>query len=168
MHVFQPVDPVDVDDGAFTFNGGSMLITAEKGEKVNSMTASWGGVGYLWNKRVVFIFVRGSRYTREFLDESNEFSCSFLNHKEFRGALKYMGAVSGRDEDKIAGARLTINYDEGIPFIDEAGSVITAKVLYKQEFEEGGFIDESLVDEFYKNGDYHIMYVGELNKILVR
>ena len=168
MHVFQPVDPVDVDQGAYTFNGMSMLITAAKGDKVNSMTASWGGVGYLWNKRVVFIFVRDSRYTREFLEDSAEFSLSFLNQKEFRGAFKYLGAVSGRDEDKIANARLTINYDDGIPFIDEAGSVVTAKVLYRQEFEEGGFINESLVPEFYKEGDYHYIYVGEINKILVR
>lgn len=168
MHVFQPVDPSDVDEGAFSFNGGSMLITAAKGDKVNSMTASWGGVGYIWNKRVVFIFVRDSRYTREFLEDSKEFSLSFLNQKEFRGALKYLGAVSGRNEDKIANARLNVNYDDGIPFIDEAGAVVTAKVLFRQEFEENGFIDENLVPEFYKNGDYHYMYVGEINKILVR
>ena len=168
MHVFQPVDPADVDDGAFTFNGGSMLITAEKGDKVNSMTASWGGVGYLWNKRIVTIYVRVSRYTREFIDEAGEFSLSFLNPKEFRGALKYMGVVSGRDEDKLKGARLTVNYDDGIPFIDEAGSVVTAKVLYRQEFEGAGFVEPGLCDEFYRDGDYHIMYVGEIRKILVR
>ncbi len=168
MHVFQPVDPADVDEGPFTFTGGSFLITAQKGNKVNSMTAAWGGVGYLWNKRVIFIFVRESRYTKEFLDASDEFSLSYLNHKEFRGALKYMGAVSGRDEDKIAGARLTINYDDGIPFIDEAGSVLTARVLCRQECMEEGFVDRALLDEFYKDGDYHTMYVGELHKILVR
>ncbi len=168
MHVFQPVDPVDVDEGAFTFIGDSLLVTSMKGDKVNSMTASWGGVGYLWNKRVIVIYVRGSRYTREFLDESGVFSLSFLDQKEFRGVLKFMGAVSGRNEDKIAGARLTINYDDGIPFIDEAGAIVTARVLYKQELDRDGFVDESLVDEFYRDGDYHIMYVGELNKILVR
>ncbi len=168
MHVFQPVDPKDVDDGAYTFNGMSMLITAEKDGKVNSMTASWGGVGYLWNKRVVFIFVRESRYTREMLDATGEFSLSFMAQDTYKRELKYMGAVSGRSEDKIKGARLNINYDNGIPFIDEAGSVITCKVLYQQLFEEDGIIDEKLIDDFYKDGDYHIMYVGEIKSILVR
>jgi hypothetical protein len=32
-----------------------MLITAGNKEKFNTMTASWGGIGYLWNKPVAFI-----------------------------------------------------------------------------------------------------------------
>ncbi len=168
MHVFQPVDPADVDEGAYTFDGGKMLVTSAKGDKVNSTAASFGGVGYLWGKRVVFIYVRGTRYTKEFLDASGEFSMSFLNKTEFRGALKYMEAVSGRDEDKITNARLTVNYDDGIPFIDEADNVITAKVLYKQQYEKEGFVDKAIIDEFYKDGDYHYMYIGELQKILIR
>ncbi len=168
MHVFQPVDPADVDEGAYTFDGGKMLVTSANGDMVNSTAASFGGVGYLWGKRVVFIYVRGTRYTKEFLDASGEFSMSFLNKTEFRGALKYMEAVSGRDEDKITNARLTVNYDDGIPFIDEADNVITAKVLYKQQYEKEGFVDKAIIDEFYKDGDYHYMYIGEIQKILIR
>ena len=168
MHVFQPVNPDDIEEGAYTFNGTKFLITAGSGDKVNTTTAKWGGVGYLWNKRVVYIFLRGGRFTSELLDESGEFSLSFLNQEEFRGALKYLEAVSGRSEDKIKGARLTVNYDEGIPFIDEADNVITAKVLYRKEFREDGFVDKSLAEEFEKDGAYHIVYVGELKKILVR
>ena len=29
-----------------------MLITAADGEKVNDMTASWGGLGVIWGKNV--------------------------------------------------------------------------------------------------------------------
>ncbi len=168
IHVFQPVDPQEVDEGPFCFDGGKMLVTAANGDKVNATASSFGGVGYLWGKRVAIIYVRASRYTKEFLDASNEFSLSFLNRNEYRGALKYLEAVSGRDEDKIAGARLNVNYYEGIPFIDEADSVITCKVLYKQKYEEEGFVDRSIVDEVYKDGDYHYMYIGEIKKILVR
>ena len=168
MHVFQPVDPSDIDDGPFTFKGTKMLITVAKGDKVNTTAASWGGVGYLWDRRIVFIFLPGKRYTKEFLDETKEFSISFLNQTEYRGALKYLEAVSGRTEDKIAGARLTVNYDDGIPFIDEADNVITAKVLFKKEFGEDGFVDRSLLEEFYKTGDYHYVYVGVIKKIMIR
>jgi flavin reductase (DIM6/NTAB) family NADH-FMN oxidoreductase RutF len=168
IHVFQPVNPEEVDEGPFTFDGGKMLVTAANGDKVNSTASSWGCVGYLWGKRVVIVYVRSSRYTKEFLDASGEFSISFLNKNDYRGALKYMEAVSGRDEDKIAGARLNVNYYEGIPFIDEADNVITCRVLYKQLYEKEGFIDDSIADEFYKDGDYHYMYIGEITKILVR
>ena len=35
-----------------------MLVSAGDKDKFNMMTASWGGVGFLWNKPVVFVFVR--------------------------------------------------------------------------------------------------------------
>ena len=35
-----------------------MLITAEKEGKINTMTASWGGVGVLWGKNVVTAYIR--------------------------------------------------------------------------------------------------------------
>ena len=168
MHVFQPVDPADVDEGPFKFTGLKMLVTASDGDKVNTAAASFGGVGYLWNRRVVYIFLRGKRFTREYVEASGEFSLSFLNHDEFRGAIKYIEAVSGRNEDKIAGARLNVNYDDGIPFIDEADNVITAKLLYGKEFSKDGIVEKSIIDEFYKDGDYHMVYVGEIQKILIR
>src|SRR5450759_4178585 len=40
-----------------------MLVSAGDKEKFNTMTANWGGAGYLWNKPVVFVFVRPERYT---------------------------------------------------------------------------------------------------------
>ncbi len=168
MHVFQPIDPVDIDMGPFSFTGMKMLVTAGNGDKVNTAAASFGGVGYLWNRRVVYIFLRAKRYTREFVEASGEFSLSFLNSDEYRGAIKYIEAVSGRDEDKIAGARLNVNYSDGIPFIDEADNVITAKVIYSKGFAEDGFVNKDLIKEFYKDGDYHIVYVGEIQKILAR
>ncbi len=168
MHVFQPVTPEDIDQGPFIYDGSKMLITARNGDKVNTAASSFGGYGYLWGKRIIYIFLREKRYTREFVDAAGEFSLSFLNTVDFRGALKYIEAVSGRDEDKIAGARLTINYCDDIPFIDEADNVITAKVLFKGECGENGFVDKDIISEFYKNGDYHIMYVGEIQKILIR
>ena len=66
------------DIANFTFNPFTkigkewMLISAcdEKREdkKINTMTASWGGVGVLWNKNVFFCFVRPQRFTKEFID----------------------------------------------------------------------------------------------------
>ena len=55
-----------------------MLISAKDGDKVNTMTASWGGMGVIWGEDVVYIFVRQSRYTKEFIDNSAYFSLSFL------------------------------------------------------------------------------------------
>ena len=52
MHVFQPVKFEDIETGPSRFGGDNwMLITSAKDQKVNAMTASWGGVGCIWDKR---------------------------------------------------------------------------------------------------------------------
>ena len=53
-----------------------LLITAKKGDKVNTMTASWGGVGVMWGKPVAYLVIRDSRYTKEFVDAGDRLSVS--------------------------------------------------------------------------------------------
>ena len=69
MHQFQPY-PIDLlEINPFTkISNDWMLIAAGNQEKVNAMTASWGGFGVLWGKNVSYIFVREKIYTKEFLD----------------------------------------------------------------------------------------------------
>lgn len=176
MRVFQPIDIKDTDEGPFQFGGDNWtLITASKapepGEtapKVNTMTASWGGITYIWEKRCAVIYVRESRYTREFLDEAGRFSLCFFDHAKFRGTMKYLGTVSGRHEDKIAGARLTVDFDGGIPYFYEAKDVLLCRTLYRQDFKPDCFVDRSIRDQFYEKGDEHTMYIAEIRKVMIR
>ena len=75
-----------------------MLVTAGNAEKCNTMTASWGGLGVLWNKYVSFLFIRPQRYTMEFLEREDYYSLSFFG-SSCREALSYCGSHSGRDGD---------------------------------------------------------------------
>ena len=170
LHVFQPVELHEVFDGPFQFGGDQWaLLTSEKEDKVNTMTISWGGITYLWDKTCAIIYVRESRYTKELIDASRRFSLSFLNHNEYRGIKNYLGTASGRDEDKIENANLHVNYyEENVPFIDEADSVIICKVLYKQKMEENCFVNGRLIADHYRNGDYHYIYIGEIKRIMIR
>ena len=114
MHTFQPYPVEMIEFNPFTKIGKEwMLITASNGEKTNAMTASWGGVGVLWGKETAFCFVRQSRYTKEFIDNSDYFSLTFFD-KSYKSALKYFGIVSGRKEGKISNAKMTLNYYEKI------------------------------------------------------
>ena len=74
MHTFQPY-PVDMlDINPFTkLSKEWALVTAGDKEKSNTMTVSWGGTGVLWGKNVVFIFIRESRYTKDFIDNGEFF-----------------------------------------------------------------------------------------------
>ena len=143
-----------------------MLVTATDGQKINTMTASWGGLGVLWNKNIAFIVLRPQRYTKEFVDSSNEFSLSFFDEK-YKKTLSYFGKVSGRNEDKIANSGFNINYVNNIPTFKEASLIITCKSLYKQNLTPDCFIDDSIDKLNYPNKDYHTLYFAEITGIFL-
>ena len=78
----------DLKDNFFEAIGKEwMLITAGTKEKFNTMTASWGGIGWLWNKPVAFVFVRPERYTYEFIEKSDYLTLSL--EKKIRKFMQY-------------------------------------------------------------------------------
>lgn len=142
-----------------------LLITAEKDGKVNTMTASWGGVGVLWNKKVAYIFIRPQRYTKEFVDFSDRLSVCVLPNS-YRKELAYLGNVSGKDEDKISNANLKVQKYEDVPYFDEARLTLICRKLYAQDLKEECFIKKDIIDKWYPEKDYDTMYVVEIEKIL--
>lgn len=154
------------NENSFNLIGNDwLLLTAEKEGKVNTMTASWGGLGILWNKKVAYIFIRPQRYTKEFVDSADRLSISVLPN-DYRKELGYLGRVSGRDEDKISKANLTVKEYEDVPYFEEARLTMICKKLYAQELKEECFIDKEIIDKCYPQKDYHTMYVVEIEKIL--
>lgn len=168
-HTFQPYPVELLDFNPFSKIGKEwMLITAGNKEKANTMTASWGGVGVLWGKNVVYVFIRDTRYTKEFIDKEDTFSLTFLD-ESYRSALKYLGAVSGRDEDKIGGARMHLDYyQDQTPYIDEGNLVIVCRKMSATRMTEEQFIDPEIADQWYSDGNMHTMYIGEILEVLAR
>ena len=75
---FREIDVKQLQLNPFAMIGDEwMLITAGDEQKVNTMTASWGGMGVLWGHNVVTVYVRPQRYTREYIDANDSFSLSF-------------------------------------------------------------------------------------------
>ena len=143
------------------------LVTAGSKSKCNTMTISWGGLGVIWNKNVVYVFIRDSRYTKEFMDNGEFFSVSFFD-KEYRSALAYCGSASGRDEDKFEKAKLTPAFRHSIPYPDEANLVLLCRKMASVPMPEEVLNDKSILDTFYKDGDMHMMYVGEIIEAMAR
>jgi flavin reductase (DIM6/NTAB) family NADH-FMN oxidoreductase RutF len=169
MKKFIKLDPKTVDMNPFsTLDDNWMLITARSGEKVNTMTASWGGLGVLWNKNVAYVFVRPQRYTRELIDESDHFSLNILDHETYRKELEYLGKASGRDEDKIAKSKLTLAYSNEVPYFQEADQVLICRKLSRQQITKDSFIEAGLAAKNYPTDDFHYVYVGEIEDFLVK
>jgi flavin reductase (DIM6/NTAB) family NADH-FMN oxidoreductase RutF len=144
-----------------------MLITAEHKGRVNTMTASWGGFGHIWNKYAAYFFIRPQRYTKTFVDAQDTVSLCVLGGS-CRDTLNYLGTASGRNEDKIEKAHLTVLYEDGTPYFAESQTVFICKKLFSQPFTEQSFYDKNIISACYPEKDFHTLYIAEIQQILVR
>lgn len=168
MHTFQPISAEFLDYNPFTkFGKDWALLTAGTKNNANTMTISWGGVGVLWGKNVAFVFVRDSRYTKEFLDNGDFFSLTFLD-ETYRAALNYCGSHSGRTENKIENAGLTMGIRHSIPFIDDGNFVLLCKKMSATRLTEDSFLIPEIEEKWYKDGDMHTMYIAEIIEVMAR
>ena len=169
MEEFRPIKPAEYTGNPFTaLNDQWMLISAEKDGRVNGMTASWGGMGVIWNMPVAFAFVRITRFTKEFMDSADTFSLTFFEHEKHRAMLNYMGSVSGRDQDKIKNTGLTVLHHGITPYYSQAETVFICKKLYQEYMPPENFTLQGMDERFYPKKDYHYMYIGEITDILTR
>ena len=167
--MFKKIDPKTLDKNVFSMvNDQWMLITAGTPEHCNTMTASWGGLGVLWNKCVATCYIRPQRYTKEFVDREEYFTLAFFG-EEHRKALALCGSKSGREVDKAAECGFTVAAGAGnAPYFEQAELVLVCRKLFRQTMDEGCFLDKSLIEKHYPGGDFHVTYVGEIVECLVR
>lgn len=103
------------------------LVTSGASDNYNMMTVNWGGIGFLWNKPVLFIFIRPERYTFEFIEKYDYFSLSFLKD-DFSNVHEVCGMQSGRYINKIKETNLNpIITKMVVCYLKKAYSLLNAK-----------------------------------------
>lgn len=165
MESFIQLNPKEFNDNVFHLIGSDwMLITAGTPERYNTMTASWGGMGVLWNKNVCTVYIRPTRYTFEFMEANPTFSLCFFE-SSFRSALNLCGKKSGRDIDKAKETGLIpVAGEHGTVLFSQARLVFECKKLYHHDINPQNFLDEN-IESMYPLKDYHRLYVGEILRI---
>ncbi len=159
---FKKIDLATLNKNVFTLIGTDwMLLTAGTHDSYNMMTASWGGLGVLWNKNVCFCFVRPSRYTYEFMEKNDTFTLSFFPEKH-HDLLMACGTRTGKTVNKMQLPGLTpIESEHKTVHFAEANLVLICKKLYTHDIDKEKFMDSTL-SSVYPEGDYHRMYIGEI------
>ena len=165
---FREIAPAELQENVFRLIGEEwLLVSASDGGRTNAMTASWGGMGVMWGKPVVFLFIRPQRYTKEFIDAADTLTVSVLQDEGHR-LMSYFGSVSGRDEDKVAASGLHSFNVDGQACFEEARLSLICRKLYVQPLEESCLLSEEDKKKWYPGGDYHVMYVASVEKCLVK
>lgn len=150
-----------------------VLITTKAGDKVNSMTISWGTLGIEWGKMIFTVFVRENRFTKHQLEKNPEFTINIPIGEFDRKILGTCGTKSGHVTDKINELNLSLESPNiiSVPGIKELPLTLECKVIYKQKQNENGITEENK-SRFYPqdversfhgaNRDFHTAYYGEI------
>jgi len=163
---WKAIEPTEVKNAVELFDKDWMVLAAGKKEAFNAMTISWGQMGELWGKRIVTVYVRDSRYTKEFMDSNDHFTVSAFP-AECRKALAYIGSHSGRDGDKLSVAGLHPEFTPlGNPTFNEATLYIECRIIYKYRIDINNMAED--VRKVYADGDIHTVYVGEILNVMER
>ncbi|MFI3228789.1 MAG: flavin reductase family protein [Bacillota bacterium] len=163
----------EVDVKCFTCNIFQIMgkewcaITAGIPESYNTMTAAWGGIGVFVGKNVATAYIRPQRYTKEFVDNNETFTLSFLGASNQK-VHSIIGKKSGRDCDKVAEAGLTGMPIAGTMAFEEAEIIMVCKKIYVGDMTEEGFCNSADLERWYPNRDIHTMYIGEITNIFVK
>ncbi len=143
-----------------------LLVSAGNKDDFNTMTASWGTMGVLWNKNVVNVVIRPQRYTYQFFEREDYFTVTVLQPGN-EDAYRICGTKSGKDCNKVKLAGLSPYFETGAVTFEEARLAILCKKIYVQDFDPKGFLDPE-IEKHYPIQDYHRLYCGEIIDVLVR
>ena len=153
----------DFTENGFQWFRDAQLLCAGNKEKSNAMTIGWGGIGTLWGRSALTVYVAEGRYTKVFMDNSEYFTVMSFDVKDSK-VLTYMGTKSGRDGDKAKALGLHTAYTaNGTPYYTEATMVIECKKMYAAAIESQNFKSDVPKDKYrVAPAGIHTMYIGEV------
>jgi flavin reductase (DIM6/NTAB) family NADH-FMN oxidoreductase RutF len=169
MQDFKTIKPAELTDNVFKLIDKEwMLVTAGTLDNYNTMTASWGHMGIMWNLPIAIVWIRPQRYTFEFAERNRDFTLSFFS-SEYHKALQFCGTNSGRDHDKAAETGLTpVATKRGNVTFREARLVLECHKIYSDDLKSAKFIIPEIARKHYPKNDFHRFYMGQIIHVLSR
>lgn len=157
------IDPAQIVLRPFHVLDEEWALLATGTSPPNLMTVSWGGLGTLWERPMVTVYVRPVRHSYRCLETHAEYTLNFLPHDEFQTALDFCGSASGRDVDKWEETGLTAVASSrvAVPRVVEAALTLECRVVSTFDLDPARFKDPA-IDALYPDRDYHRAYLGEV------
>jgi flavin reductase (DIM6/NTAB) family NADH-FMN oxidoreductase RutF len=171
--LFTPIAPTDIADNVFKLVGEDYtVITAGKDAHFNSMTASWGGVGILFNRPVAWGMLRANRYTLEIIRQEKTYTLSYFPDR-YKEQVLFFGSKSGRDTDKMKETTLTsIQTPTGNVAYREARLILQCELLEITTVSPDDYYTpeaKTFVMEGYNDAkEYHKLLFGVITQVWVR
>lgn len=171
--LFKSIEAKDINENIFKLlSENHSVITAGTDSLYNSMTASWGGWGRLYEKQVAWCTLGAGRYTLELIKQNGTYTFSFFDesHKE---QVLFLGSKTGRDSDKMKELKLTkVDTPSGNITYKEAFLVLECKLIQQstinpEDVKESE--DKEFLNKAYKSvNGYHQLLIGDITKVWLR
>ena len=141
---------------------GAFLTVSDSKER-NTMTIGWGSIGYMWQKPVIMVMVRYSRYTHHLMQQAPDFTLSLPVDGNLKSELGAAGSKSGRDGDKFDALGLTPQpgHRTASPVIAGGGLHYECRIVYRQPMKAED-LDPEICSQMYGDDDLHVLYFGEI------
>jgi flavin reductase (DIM6/NTAB) family NADH-FMN oxidoreductase RutF len=161
--LFESVSPGKLRENFFNLIKDEwMLITAGDIGNYNTMTASWGTIGILWNKPIAVCFIRPHRYTFQFAEQYECFTLSFFDYHS-REILDFCGTHSGRDINKVGQTGLRpLETSLGNIIFEQARLVFECRKIYSDFLKPENFTLPEVATKNYPGNDFHKFFIGEI------
>ncbi|MDR0394876.1 MAG: flavin reductase [Tannerella sp.] len=173
QELFKSIEAKDIPEDVFTLVGSDFtVITAGTPSHYNSMVASWGGMGILFNKPATWCFLRSSRYTLELMRKEQTYTMSYFD-EAYKEDILLFGTKSGRDTDKMKESKLTsVQTPSGNMTYKEAKLIIECKLFEVTTVSPEDFYTEEgrdfVVEAYEETKNYHKIVFGEITGIWAR
>jgi len=155
------VDYMSVADQVMKQIKKGAFLTVKAGSDLNTMTIGWATIGIVWQKPILMVAVRDSRYTFTIIEKADDFTVS-VPSKNMTDEIRVCGTKSGRDMDKFKECELTIKDSQTIlsPIINVPGIHFECKIAFKSAMDPTFLTDE--YEKLYPEKDYHTLYFGQI------
>jgi flavin reductase (DIM6/NTAB) family NADH-FMN oxidoreductase RutF len=171
--IFKQIAPKDIPQDVFTLvNKDFTVLTGGTSENYNSMIASWGGWGTLFEKPVTWCFLRANRYTLEFIRKDLTYTMSYFENP-YKQEIMSFGKQSGRTTDKMKKTNLTaIQTPAGNMTFKEAKIIIECKLFEITTVSPDDFHDDEarkfIIEAHEEAKDYHKIVFGVITNVWIR
>ena len=143
------------------------FLTTKVGNQINTMTIGWMTIGRVWETDLVTVYVRFSRYTYDFMENSNCFTVSFPYPEGKVNELREWGVKSGRDCNKLTNSDVLAARTVDGTVIKGCNVHIECEKIYDQIMDPKK-LDPELHESFYHDeGDYHHIYYGKIVEMYI-
>ncbi len=171
--IFKQIDAKEIPESVFKLVGSDYsVITSGDLSLYNSMVASWGGWGILFEKPTAWCYLRANRYTLEIIRKKQTYTVSFFDD-EYKKDFILFGKKSGRNSDKMKESKLSmVQTPSGNLTYREAKIVIECKLTQVTTVSPDDFYNEGgkkFVEDAYADAkDYHKIVFGEITSVWIR